>query len=305
MRIGGNNRGDMVSTGIDPEVLHGQLILLKDVFDAILVVNPISKTLIEVTEYGIKETSNSCCKYCPLVNDKCGCICTDTVSNKENRSRFIHNKTTAFLVISRPLKTKYKDFVLVLITKLNPSFAFGAIPSGEAIKQITEISSNLVIDPLTKIFNRKYITDNANFWVQECEEQGKAMCLACIDVDNFKRFNDTYGHEFGDKVLISIAQLMSKAISVIPNSYPIRIGGDEFIIVAMGIDKNRFKAIMTKLCIMVDDFKLKYENELVGIKISIGVSELLSDRLTSYKELYDKADSQLYEAKEAGKGCVR
>ena len=62
---------------------------------------------------------------------------------------------------------------------------------------------------------------------------------------------------------------------------------------------------MNKLCLMIEDSKLPYENEMVGIRISIGVSEMITDHINTYKELYEKADEQLYKAKEAGKGCVR
>ena len=86
---------------------------------------------------------------------------------------------------------------------------------------------------------------------------------------------------------------------------PIQEHIDEFVIVGVDIDKNRFKAVMNKLCLMVEDCKLPFGNEMVGIKISIGVSEMLSDKIDNYKQLYDKADAQLYVAKEAGKGCVR
>ena len=200
---------------------------------------------------------------------------------------------------------QYRNYVLVLIMKLNPAFQFGAYQEAEAIESITRLSSNLVIDPLTQIFNRKYLMDNIDFLMQDCRKQNKNLCLACIDVDNFKRFNDSYGHDFGDIVLKKIAELMVKSTDVIKEVYNIRIGGDEFLIVACGIDKQRFKAIMNKLCLMVEDTKLPYNNEKVGIKISIGVSEMLSDKVENYKELYDKADTQLYVAKEAGKGCVR
>ena len=188
---------------------------------------------------------------------------------------------------------------------LNPAFSFGAIPETDAIDNITKLSSNLVIDPLTHIFNRKYLIDNIEYMMKNASSQRLPLCLACIDIDNFKRFNDTYGHEFGDKVLIKVAELMSKSTEVIKEAYTIRIGGDEFVIIGIGIDKGRFKAIMNKLCLMVDDTKLLCNNEKVGIRISIGVSEMIADRIDTYKELYDKADSQLYTAKRDGKGCVR
>jgi diguanylate cyclase len=106
----------------------------------------------------------------------------------------------------------------------------------------------------------------------------------------------------GNKLIITSAKLIS---DVFKGSLVFRIGGDEFLIIAVGVEKQRFKAIMNKLCFMVEDTKLKYNTESVGIKISIGVSEMIADRVYNYKQQYEKADNQLYLAKEAGKGCVR
>jgi len=286
-------------------ITYNQIKLLQSLFSRVMLVNPIEKREIIVNEYSLEDSGKSCYQSCPLRNDTCGCICKDTLSTGEDRCRFIYNKTEAYFLISRMVKMRYRDYTLVMILKLNPSFSFGAFSETNAIDNITKVSSNLVIDPLTQIFNRKYLMDNIDFMMKNCDTQRKHLCLACIDVDNFKRFNDSYGHDFGDLVLKKIAELMSESINVLDEAYPIRIGGDEFVIVAMDVDKNRFKAIMNKLCLMVEDTKLPYKNEKVGIRISIGVSEMMSDKINSYSELYDKADKQLYEAKEAGKGCVR
>lgn len=300
MRISGGN-----SEELSANALYNQIQYLKGLFKDIILVNPMDKRVLSVNKYGLETKGNLCSSICPLVNDKCGCICKDCISTGENRIRFIYNNSEANLVISTPVKVKYNEYVLILVMKLNPAFQFGAHSDAEAIDSITKLSSNLVIDPLTQIFNRKYLMDNIDFMIKESLIQSKHLCLACIDVDNFKRFNDSYGHDFGDLVLKKIADLMVQSTSVLKEAYNIRIGGDEFVIVALGIDKQKFKAIMNKLCLMVDDAKLFYEKQPVGIKISIGVSELISDRASTYKELYDKADTQLYKAKEAGKGCVR
>lgn len=303
MRIGSNSSSYI--NGYNVVSLYNEINYLSPLFENIILVNPIEQSIINVTQYGLDDKHLKCTSICPLVNDKCGCICKDTVSTGENRCRFVYDKTKAYLVISKKVKMQYRNYVLVLIMKLNPAFQFGAYQEAEAIESITRLSSNLVIDPLTQIFNRKYLMDNIDFLMQDCRKQNKNLCLACIDVDNFKRFNDSYGHDFGDIVLKKIAELMVKSTDVIKEVYNIRIGGDEFLIVACGIDKQRFKAIMNKLCLMVEDTKLPYNNERVGIKISIGVSEMISDKVENYKDLYDKADTQLYAAKEAGKGCVR
>lgn len=300
MRVGNINQGNNNIANI-----YQQISILKPLFSSILLVNPVEKQIIQVTEYGINETNESCCSICPLANDKCGCICKDTASTQEDRCRFTYTKSEAFLVISKPVTLRYRSYIMVLIMKLNPQFSFGAMSEVDAIDNITKVSSNLVIDPLTQIFNRKYLMDNIGHMMDEASSRNEYLNLACIDIDNFKRFNDTYGHDFGDRVLQKVAETMRKSISVINEAYPIRIGGDEFIIVAVGIDKNRFKAVMNKLCLMIEDSKLPYENEMVGIRISIGVSEMITDHINTYKELYEKADEQLYKAKEAGKGCVR
>lgn len=302
IRRGNNNSNNTV---LNIANLYEQIKILEPLYEKIILVNPVEKAVINVNAYGLEDAHTSCESICPLVNDTCGCICKDTISTGENRCRFLYNKTDAYFVVSKLLTTKYRNYTLVLIMKLNPQFSFGAMSETDAIDSITKVSSNLVIDPLTKIFNRKYLMDNIDFMMKDAAVNHKCLNLACIDIDNFKRFNDTYGHEFGDKVLKRVADTMTESIRVIKEAYPIRIGGDEFVIVAIGIDKKRFKAIMTKLCLMIEDAKLPYENELVGIKISIGVSEMMSDHIDSYKELYDKADGQLYKAKEAGKGCVR
>ena len=290
---------------ISTQDLYSGIRLLKQTFTDVIVVNPLTKQEVDVVEYKLTETNRHCDKKCPLAKDKCGCICKDTMSTGDNRCRFIYNKNVAYLIISKMVRLQYKEYVMVILMKLNPTFSFGAFSETEAIDNITKVSSNLVIDPLTQIFNRKYLMDNIDFMMQDADRQRKYLCMACIDIDNFKRFNDTYGHEFGDLVLKKVAELMSEAIQPISEAYPVRIGGDEFVIVAVGIDKQRFKAIMNKLCIMVDDCKLPYGDEKVGIRISIGVSEMIADGITAYKQLYDKADTQLYAAKDAGKGCVR
>lgn len=299
------NQNNNTNGKIGVSTLYNEIKMLEPLFEHVILVNSLEKREILVHEYKLEDSHAECYRKCPLINDTCGCICKDTVSTGENRVRFIYNKTAAYMVISKLIKMQYRDYTLVIIMKLNPSFSFGAFSETDAIDNITKLSSNLVIDPLTNIFNRKYYMDNIDFMMQSAMKQRKPLCLACIDIDNFKRFNDTYGHEFGDLVLKQVAKLMTEATNVMEEVYNVRIGGDEFLIIGVNIDKKRFKAIMNKLCLMVDDCKLPYGREKVGIRISIGVSEMLSDGINNYKALYDKADTQLYAAKEAGKGCVR
>lgn len=304
MRIG--NR-EVLNNNIENSLnnLHNDIEAYNKIFDTVIVVNPYENQIFSIENSSFKNTNFKCQNICPLSKDKCGCICKDSLSSKSIKTRFTFNKREAYIVICKPLKTKYREFTLILINKLDASFSFGSFEADEAVKQITKISSNLVIDPLTKLFNRKYLTDNIEYQIQDAVNNNKQLCLACIDIDNFKKFNDTYGHDFGDKVLKKVADCMSESIHGLDDSYCVRIGGDEFLIIGLNINKARFKNIMNKLCQIISSTELNYNREIVHICISIGVAEVAEDKAYCYKELYDKADKQLYAAKEAGKGCVR
>ena len=277
---------------------------LRNIFTKVLLVNPITYEIHDIPGYSLRKTNCDCRKTCPLVHDKCGCICRDSLSNNQNRSRFFYTSTEAYFIMTKPIKVNYDELNMVFIMKLDPTFSFGVNSIDDAVGNIVKLSSNLVIDPLTNIYNRKYLMDNIEYLMQSSAKQQKPLCLASIDIDNFKKFNDTYGHDFGDKVLQSVANAMIECVKG-TKAIPVRIGGDEFEIIGNDIPKSQFKTMMTSLCMTVENTKLKYETQMVGIRISIGIAEMLSDKAYNFKQLYDIADKHLYMAKEAGKGCVR
>lgn len=287
--------------------LFMQIDILKPMFQDIFLVNPSRKTVIEANETRIIETCDCCKDRCPLSKDKCGCICKETVSTQGSKCRFIYNDSGAKMILSKFISLKYNTLVMIMVMDVDSDFMFGTTPDTDAIDSISKVRSDIIRDPLTGIFNRKYLNDRANYFVENCVTNNKELNIACIDIDNFKQFNDKYGHAFGDIVLKTIAKLMQDIANEITDgdAYPIRIGGDEFVIIANNISKRTFKTLMNRLVISVENTKLDFENKKVGIRISVGVASMFMDKLFTYKEIYDKADEQLYKAKEAGKGCVR
>lgn len=305
MKIGNREQSDDAQNNSVNLNIQSEINAYKKLFDSVIIVEPVDMLIISTEGTSLKQTGLQCNSVCPLYKDKCGCICKDSISANEVKTRFSFNKKDAHLIMCRPIKLRYRTFTLVNIKRIDPSFSFGATDVHEAVQEITNLGSNLVIDALTRIYNRKYLLDNIEYSINESVIKHRHLSIACIDIDNFKQFNDNYGHEFGDKVLKMVAKSMEMSVASIDGAYPVRIGGDEFVIVANGLTKQRFKMIMTKLCQVVQSSGLNYNGKKVGVCISIGVAEVLEDNATSYKELYDIADKQLYKAKEAGKGCVR
>lgn len=278
---------------------------LKTVFDDVYLINPIEQEILNIGQEGLEDTHTSCSLKCPLAHDKAGCICRQAYDYGENRCRFFYNDIGSKLIVAKTIQMAYRKYILVLVMNVTNKFTFGAEHGTEVISEILEAGNNIYLDPLTQIYNRKYTLENIDTFINESIDKRTEFCLACIDIDNFKKFNDTYGHDFGDKVLQLVANKMKESTSKLQRAYPIRIGGDEFIIVAIGINKKSFKAAMNNLCIDVSESFLKFGKESVGVNISIGTSEVFFDKAFTYKELYAKADAQLYESKKNGKGQVR
>lgn len=287
--------------------LTDKIALLSDIFDKVAVVDSIKMDEIEVNPYEIRNTGRKCSRDCPLSLDKTGCICKDAISSGTKKQKFMIKGKDAYLVISKPINMSNSIYNIVMIDRVDTSFAFGTAGNiGDEIEKITNISSSLVVDQLTRIYNRKYLEDHNGFWVENAKRTGKEMCLCSIDIDNFKRFNDTFGHDCGDKVLYTLARCMEEAVEGMEDTYPIRVGGDEFLIVCTsGMSKKRFTAVMSKLCTIVKGTVLNLNGTDTSITISAGVGAVLEDNVETYKGLYDSADKALYRAKEAGKNCVR
>lgn len=302
MRIADREEKSTENTG---SVIEELVKSYKTLFDKVIIVDIMSNQIVKIQNTKIIRTDLKCSTVCSLLNDKCGCICKDSISTREKKTRFSISDRESSLVMTLPVRIRHLDLVIVCIKKLDTNFSFGQQSMIESIDKIINTSSNLVLDELTRIYNRKYLYDNIDYQIKESIAKGKRLSIACIDIDNFKKFNDKYGHDFGDKVLKLVADSMSEVVHSLKEAYPVRVGGDEFIIVALGISKSRFQVVMTRLCQIVDSEKLKYNNEKVGVRISIGTAEVLEDMVDNYKDLYSKADSALYKAKDAGKGCVR
>lgn len=168
--------------------------------------------------------------------------------------------------------------------------------------KLLELNDEITRDELTNAHNRYFLKKflENKFKTPEYSE----LSLAVVDVDSFKKINDTYGHKFGDLVLRKISSILQENIDDLDETYVVRIGGDEFIIISALIDKNTLYEICEKACEQVKDTKLKYGDNLVEFTVSIGVANSRDDNCKTYNKLYEIADSMLYTVKNNGKSSV-
>jgi diguanylate cyclase (GGDEF)-like protein len=158
-------------------------------------------------------------------------------------------------------------------------------------------------DALTSLYNRRYAEKYLSGEIERSGRYQRSFALALIDVDDFKAFNDTYGHPAGDKLLKDLASLMQGAVRKTDTTA--RYGGEEFLIVFPELDKSRAVKVADKIRATVAQhaFFLPHSEPASPISISIGLAVFPEDGTTA-DALVKKADVLLYRAKKEGKNRV-
>ena len=149
-------------------------------------------------------------------------------------------------------------------------------------------------DTLTGVFNRNYLEILIDYESQKSQKERYPLSVILIDVDNFKYFNDQYGHDFGDKVLASVAKLMSDKLR--ESDYIGRYGGDEFLILLPHTSQEDASGIARRI---LDELpKVNIENSHEAISVSMGITEHQPGE--DLRGTIKKADDAMFQAKRSG-----
>ncbi|MCF8197637.1 MAG: sensor domain-containing diguanylate cyclase [Sulfuritalea sp.] len=159
-------------------------------------------------------------------------------------------------------------------------------------------------DGLTGVANRRSFDERlANEWMRDRRGR-KALSLLMIDVDHFKRYNDTYGHQAGDTCLQKIAQVLEQVVHR-PGDLVARYGGEEFAVILSSTDTVGAQGIAQRVLDHVAALEIPHgASELGRVSLSIGVSTTHPAPELTEASLIASADSALYEAKHAGRNRV-
>jgi diguanylate cyclase (GGDEF)-like protein len=147
-----------------------------------------------------------------------------------------------------------------------------------------------VRDGLTGLFNRRYFNELITMEVNRLKRSPMALSLLMLDIDNFKKYNDTQGHQAGDALLKDAAKVFNN--SVRPLDVVCRYGGEEFIIILSQTDKIAAKIVAERLRVQFGLY--------LPTTVSIGIASIPEDA-QEVSALIEKADNALYQAKKAGK----
>ncbi len=169
-------------------------------------------------------------------------------------------------------------------------------------KRIEEISRH---DSMTNIYNRRYFDEIFPKQINISSRNNLLLVFAMIDIDKFKDYNDTYGHQEGDNTLIKVAKVLSQTMKR-SSDYAFRIGGEEFGLLFNTKDEKDALKIVENIKQKVENLKIEHSKNKASkyVTISIGVKIINPDCKATVEELYASADKALYEAKETGRNKI-
>jgi diguanylate cyclase (GGDEF)-like protein len=175
----------------------------------------------------------------------------------------------------------------------------------EKTKELLQVNKKLKVlankDSLTGISNRGHFMKFATKYFEIARRNNGELQMLSLDLDHFKKINDTYGHQAGDCVLIHFT---NKVTSLLRKSDLFgRVGGEEFCILLQNTSLEGAKMFAKRICESVEDTQMDCDGHILSITVSIGISSLGSEK--SIEELIKKSDIALYEAKDKGRNQVR
>lgn len=225
---------------------------------------------------------------------------------KEYEKKIAYKKRVEFLNEYESMKEYlfYNMIALVAVSFLFISFIiYSIIKKDNQLKILTKkYALESITDSMTKLYNRKYfdkIFDNMPF-ISNQNSWNTAFVM--LDIDFFKQYNDTYGHDLGDETLKAVASSLRNYFNK-DYEYVFRLGGEEFGVILFDIDENTLKQCLEQVNKNIESLNIEHKNSKIAQVVTISIGAVIYEpySYTSCNKLYKIADECLYKSKENGR----
>lgn len=218
--------------------------------------------------------------------DNCkNCTSRDAFRKKNEQLKLEYLDANIYQVISKYVEIDGKPYVMELINQMNADAVMDEDGRNELIKQLSGYNRELYTDALTGIYNRRY-------YEERIRNSNMSAGVAMIDLDDFKIYNDTFGHDAGDLVLTTVVGIIKD--NVRRTDMLIRMGGDEFLLVMPDIGEQAFADKLNQIQEKVHSSKVPGYSQL---RISVSIGGVLSGLGNTVEQAIRKADQFMYQAK--------
>jgi diguanylate cyclase (GGDEF)-like protein/PAS domain S-box-containing protein len=271
-------------------------------------INTWNRSAERITGYSAQEVKGRCCSDSLLVHvDSEGvnlcegrCPLAHTLEDGEAREAEVYLKHRAghrVPVWVRVTPVRDEEGNIVAAAEL-----FTDMSQHEAVRlRVQELEQLALLDPLTSLANRRFVEGEIQARLAELERFGIGFGLLFMDVDFFKRFNDTFGHQAGDNALLTLARTLSAAAR--PFDLFGRWGGEEFVGIIRNVDLLALTRIAERCRVLIEQSLLDTPSGQTRITVSVGGAVAHpGDQVDS---LVERADRMMYQSKREGRNLVR
>ncbi len=170
----------------------------------------------------------------------------------------------------------------------------------EEVEELDRIKGLALVDPVTEVRNRRFTEISVQTVLKEVNRYNWPMGLLFVDIDRFKRINDSYGHEAGDRILKAVAQTLVQSV----RAFDIvgRWGGEEFVVIIRNITEKNLAKLAEKLRALAGKSFVTLAASQVGVTVSIGATTLTAE--DTVESAVGRADTLMYRSKAGGRNRV-
>ena len=170
---------------------------------------------------------------------------------------------------------------------------------------IDKIEELTITDGMTSLYNRRYFDDMFDNYLKINQRMNQVPIFIILDIDYFKEYNDTYGHQAGDVAIKTVAKIVQTSLKR-ASDMAFRLGGEEFGILCSGVSKSEALHLAQSIRENIENEKIEHKNSKTNdyLTISMGIIVIEQDKINSTREIYRCADRALYKAKEDGRNQV-
>lgn len=277
-----------------------------DFFDVTRLVDAQSGRVIELNDGKILETIANCVDALGS-SERCkNCTSIRALYTNEQVVKLEYAKGSVLLIVSQPVVIDNRTLVIEMVKDITASMTVDIkdeYRADEVSVIIDKFNKLATTDKLTGLMNRRYIDEKLPNILETCKRLDKSASVAMVDIDFFKKINDTYSHQAGDFILTGISAIFMSFIRR-ESDFVARYGGEEFLFCFPGTALETCHHICERIRESIEKHVFKYNQIEIPVTISIGAADSRELTDPSQEALIALADKRLYEAKASGRNKV-
>lgn len=272
---------------------------LQSEHDIVRFVDPVSQHVYNA-DGALNKTSN-CSDFWGRCNRCENCTSLRALEKRTIAYKLELLDSSTYLVMSRYMNVSGQERILEVVTNITDNLIMDSDELSEVGKLISNYNYQLTTDPLTDIYNRRFLDEFFLPSLGCCHEEGLTVNIALMDLDDFKSINDTHGHLAGDALLKDVAGFWKRRFNSRTKNkerLTVRYGGDEILLIACDTDPKKFESAVRERYGQMRKVCYFSQHELIPFSISFGFasSDEVGDDWT-WDQLFNLADKRLYAAK--------